>query len=62
MPDSKQGPPNDARIQQLLAEMRSHLDTMERSESEAAKCRRELERLLPPDSPLLDWLNEKRSR
>lgn len=55
MPASKPEPTNDVRIQRLLLEMRNNLDAVERHEAEAARCRRELERLLPPESPLLDW-------
>lgn len=61
MPDSNSAPPN-ARVQRLLTEMRNHLDAMERHEAEAARCRRELERLLPPDSPLLDWNSDTKGR
>lgn len=48
--------PTDLReAEKLLTEMRNHLEAAERHQSEAERCRRQLERLLPPDSPLLDW-------
>lgn len=49
--------PNDMReIERLLAEMRNHLDAAERHHSEAERCRTQLAKLLPPDSPLLDLM------
>lgn len=51
--------PGLADVPGLMKAYRNHLDAAERHYSEAEIIERQLRKLLPPDSPLLDRLNNQ---